>query len=115
MMLDEPLKMSFPGASVGEANQLAASLRESIQDAHSDVRAERQRENPESMDFGTTLGVLLTPEAVSALARVIAAWLSRNRGVRLEIQQPDDSVAVLTNIDSRDVPRIMQALTKQRK
>jgi hypothetical protein len=105
------LTLVFPEASTAEGNQLAVDLRDCLRDINGNVQVERLRDNPDTMDFGATLGLILGSAAVIAVAKGIAAWLARNSGVRLEIRQSDGSVAILTNLDSRDVFRIAQAIS----
>jgi hypothetical protein len=110
-MADDSLTMAFPGSSLAEGNQLAGSLRECLRDINPEVQVERQRASADTMDFGATLGLILVPAAITAIAKGIGAWLARNSGVRLEIRQDDGSVIVLSHVDSHDVPRIVRALS----
>jgi hypothetical protein len=112
-MAEDSLMMRFPDSSLAEANQLAGSLQECLRDADPDLLVERQRESADTMDFGATLGIILTPAVISAVAKVVAAWLARNNGVKLEMRQDDGSVVVLSHVDSHDVPRIMRALSRR--
>jgi hypothetical protein len=113
MMADDSFRMKFPDVSLAEANQLASSLQECLRDVDPDVQVERQRDNPDSMDFGATLGLILAPAVLSAVAKGVAKWLARNSGVKLEIRQDDGTVVVLSNVDSHDVSRIMRALSRR--
>jgi hypothetical protein len=112
MMADDSLKMTFPGASLAEGNQLAGSLQECLRDVDPALVVERERTSGDTMDFGASLGVILAPAVISAVAKGVAAWLSRNSGVRLEIRQDDGTVIVLSHVDSHDVPRIVRALSR---
>jgi len=111
-MESESLTLAFPDTSLDEGNRLAGSLQECLRDADPDVQVERQRERQETQDFGATLAVVLGSAAVTAVAKGIAAWLARNSGARLEVRQGNGSVVVLTNLDSQDVPGIVQALSR---
>jgi hypothetical protein len=112
-MAEDSLRMAFPEASLAEGNQLASSLQECLRDITPDLTVERQRTSADSMDFGATLGLILIPAAVTAVAKGIGAWLKRNSGVRLEVRQDDGTVIVLSHADSHDVAKIVQALSRR--
>ena len=70
----------------------------------------RQRERPDTQDFGASLAVVLG----TAAAKGIAAWMPRNSGVQVEIRRQGKIVMVASHLDSKDVPRIAEALSKWR-
>jgi esterase/lipase superfamily enzyme len=54
--------------------------------------------------------VIIEREAATVLAQVIATWLARNSGARIEIRHKG-KVVLITHLDTNDVPRIAQALS----
>jgi Effector Associated Constant Component 1 len=74
---------------------------------------DRQRERRDTQDFGATLAVVLGTAAVTAVAKGVAAWLAKNSGSRIEIKRKGKAVLVATHLDSHDVPRIVEALSRE--
>jgi hypothetical protein len=114
-MPQESLTISFPNATLSEGNRLAGTLANALRDADPNIAVERQRERPDTQDFGATLGVILGTAAAAALAKGIAAWLARNSGARVEIRREGEVVFVGSHLDSKDVPRIVEALSRERR
>ena len=98
-MLAESAIVTFPDASTAEGNRLANTLADALQDADPNIVVDRQRERPDTQDFGATLGVILGTAAATAVAKGIAAWLARNSGARIEIRRKGK--VVLTAHSSR--------------
>jgi len=110
-MPTEPLIFSFPSSTTAEGNRFADSLCEILRDADASVEIERQRERPDTQDFGATLAVIAGTAAATAVAKGIAAWLARNSGARLEIKRKGQTVLTLSHLDSADVAQIAKALS----
>jgi hypothetical protein len=104
--------LRFRDASMAEGNRLAGSLGNVLRDCDPSVRVERRREQSDTQDFGASLGVILGTAAANAVAKGIAAWLGRNSGVKLEIRRGDKVVLTATHLDSGDVSRIAEALSR---
>jgi hypothetical protein len=111
--MDEPFILSFSGATSAEGNQLASSLKDVLLDTDPGLTVERQRERPDTQDFGATLAIMLGTAAATAVAKGIAAWLARNSGSKLEIRHRGKLVLSATNLDSQDVPRIAEAFARK--
>jgi hypothetical protein len=111
-MANDPFTISFPGVSVAEGNRFASSLADALRDSDSSVAVERQRERPDTQDFGASLAVILGTAAVTAVAKGIEAWLARNSGAQIEIRRNDNVVLIASHLDSKDVPQIAAALSK---
>lgn len=107
----ESFIVTFPDATAAEANRLASTFADALREIDQSVVVDRQRERPDTQDFGATLAVILGTAAVTALAKGIAAWLARNSGARIEIRRHGKVVLTATHLDSKDVPRIAQALS----
>jgi hypothetical protein len=107
-MPEQEFIVTFPGISVAEANQHAASLGEIIKDIDPTITVEQRRERNDTQDFGATLVIVLGTASVTAIAKGIAGWLKRT-GTILQI---DSNGKVLAkNIDSEDLARIAEALS----
>jgi hypothetical protein len=109
-MPNAALTITFPDASMAEGNRLASTLADALRDADRNILVDRQRERPDTQDFGATLAVILGTAAATALAKGVAAWLARNSGVRIEIRRNGKLVLLANHLDSKDVPRIAEAL-----
>jgi hypothetical protein len=75
-----------------------------------DVDTEQSRTDGESQDFGATLVVILGTASVTAVARGIQAWLTRNN-VQLEISTGTGKV-IAKNIHSHDAAAIAASISK---
>jgi hypothetical protein len=106
-----PLVITFPDASAAKRNQLAESLAEALRDLNPDIEVDRKRDRPDTQDFGATLAVVLAAPAVTELARGLASWLTRNSGARIEVRRNGEIILSGTHLDSKDVPRIVAALS----
>jgi hypothetical protein len=113
-MSAEPLIISFgEEASVAEANRLSSTLAEALRDIDPSIVVNRQRERADTQDFGASLAVFVGTAAATALARGIAAWLARNGGARIEMRRNGEVLLVATHLDSKDVPRIAEVLSRK--
>lgn len=109
----EALAISFADASAAEGNRLASTLAEALRDVDPSIVVDRQRERSDTQDFGASLAVILGTTAATALAKGIGAWLARNSGARIEIRRKGKVVLVATHLDSKDIPRIAEALSSE--
>lgn len=112
-MPTDALIVSFADASTAERNRLASTLAEALRDVDPSIVVDRQRERPDTQDFGASLAIMLGTAAATALAKGIAAWLARNSGARIEIRRKGKVVLTATHLDSKDVPRIAEALSSE--
>jgi hypothetical protein len=101
--------LSFAEASPDEGNRYANDLKSSLLDLDPALNLEFRRERLDSQDFGATLAVVIGTTAANTLARGLAAWLQRNAGARITIRNSTGEL-VAEGLDSKDVPRIVQAL-----
>ena len=105
-----PLHITFPSASAAEGTKFADSLAEAIRGIGSDITVERDRDRPDKQDPGTTLTVMHATAATGAIAKGIAAWLDKHRGVSLQIRHGDSGV--ISNVDSGDSKRLIDFIEK---
>lgn len=107
-MTGSPLIISFPETTVAEANRLASGLAAAIRDSDREVRVEQRRDQPDTLDFGATLAIILGTASVTAVARGVESWLARHSGAKIQINK--DGTVIASNLDSRDAARIAEAL-----
>lgn len=110
-MPTHPLVITFPDASAAQGDQLAGSLAEALRDIDPNIEVARKRERPDTQDLGATLAVILAAPAVTELAKGIASWVARNSGARIEVRRNGEIVLSADHLDSKDVPRIVAALS----
>jgi len=109
--MPKDLLLSFADSSTADGNRFAASLAEALRDVDNSVVVNRVRERSDTQDFGASLAVVLGTAAATAIAKGIAAWLARNSGARIEIRRRGKVILVASHLDSKDVPRLAEALT----
>jgi hypothetical protein len=107
---EQTVLLSFDGADLADGNRYANNLRGFLLDLGTDVRVEKHSEMPDSQDFGSTLVLVLGTTAISTLAHGIAVWLQRNAGARIKLRTAKGEL-VAEGLDSKDVPRIVEALS----
>jgi Effector Associated Constant Component 1 len=112
-MSADAILISFANVSTAEANQLASSLAEVLRDVDPGIVVDRQRERPDTQDFGASLAVVLGTAAATAFAKGIAAWLSRNSGACVEIRCKGKPVVIASHLASKDVSRIVEVLSSE--
>jgi hypothetical protein len=112
-MQSDPLLITFADTSTAEGNRLASSLAEALRDLDPGIIVARQRERPDTQDFGASLAVILGSTVVTTVARGLVAWLSRNSGARIEIRRKGGLVLSASHLDSKDVSQIVKALSSE--
>jgi Effector Associated Constant Component 1 len=111
-MLVEPFFITFPGASMDDANRYAADLADCLKEIDQDVAVEQRRAREDTQDFGATLAIVLGTASATALARGVAAWLARHSGAKIQIST--DGTVLASNLDSRDAARIAEAFSRRK-
>jgi len=109
--------IEFPEASKPEAGNLARELKVELENSATDAGVAAQvslaKARPEAQDPGTILAVILGAKATVAIATGIALWLRRKNQGRIRLRFPDGREADISGVESRDVSKIVAALTKQ--
>ena len=105
-----PLMISFGDSTSADGNRLANSLADVLRDLDTSIHVEQVRKHAETQDFGASLAVVLGTTAVTALAKGLASWLARNSGATIEIRREGQVLMTATHLDSRDVPKLAEAL-----
>ena len=106
--------IEFPDVSSAQAGlyaeELETDLKNAIEDAGAGGTIERVRINPEALDLGTVLAVILGAKATVEIAKGIAKWLYRNNQTTIRIKAKDGREYMITNLESGDVESIIRAL-----
>ena len=110
-MPQQPFLITFPDASLAEANKYASDLAAALRELDPSLSVEQQRERSDTQDFGATLAIILGTASVTALAKGVAAWLARHSGAKIQINA--DGSVIATNLDSRDAAKIAEALARR--
>ena len=112
-MSDDPIVISFADASTAEGNRFASNLSDSLRDLDPGIVVKRQRDRPDTQDFGASLALILGTAAANSVAKGIATWLARNSGVRIEIRRKGEVVLAANHLDSKDVHRLAELLSSE--
>ncbi len=104
--------IQFENVTVGEAGVHATHLRDVLRDfQHDDDGQELEsvdlrKDSQETMDFGTTLVLVLGAPAMVVTARGIANYLTR-AGVKVKIKNGEIETV---GVDGKDVAQIVKAI-----
>jgi|JI10StandDraft_1071094.scaffolds.fasta_scaffold955305_1 hypothetical protein len=105
------IQIRFEDVPVSEANVKAEELRDAILDASHEVEVNISKDNKATMDFGSTLVLLLGAPAAVAVAKGIADYLRRAGGT---VTISADGSIETKNISGNDVASIAKALTQRK-
>jgi hypothetical protein len=108
----EPLIVTFGDVSTAEANRLAGTLADVLRDVHPSIVVRRQRQRADTQELGGGLEIILGTATLTAVAKGIAAWMGRHSGVRLKVWRNGKLVLDATNLDSKDVARTVEAISR---
>jgi hypothetical protein len=107
--MDSPdFTIDFPGLTDAECCKCAMDLAAHLRALDPTIKAQSERESEETQDPGTYIALILGAASSTAVAKGIANWLARNSGVKIDIKA--EGTIMVHNIDSRDVPKMVQAL-----
>jgi Effector Associated Constant Component 1 len=108
------VKVRFLDMEIGDAGNAARTLREQIEDEVPDVDVSIQKDNPDTMDFGATLAVVLGTPTVIALATGIAKWMALERtSIEVEVG-PERVVIKASGSVDENVARIVEAVQQSK-
>jgi hypothetical protein len=110
--METPFVITFPEASIAQANRYAADLAAAIRELDEEVQVEQKRDRQDTQDFGATLAIILGTASVTAVAKGISAWLARQSGAKIQISA--DGSVIASNLDSRDAARIAEAFSRRK-
>lgn len=101
--------LTFPDVPLETGNIFADSLADDLKGIHRSVEVMRQKERPDTMDFGATLVLVLGTAAVTEIAKGIGQWIARHKTkVRLSIGKTELTVS---DADPEAVAEIVKALS----
>jgi hypothetical protein len=101
------VEVSFVDCASDEALLFANDLENDLR-VTGNIDVSRKKDRVDSQDFGSTLVLVFGTPVAIALARAISTFLQRQSGAKIRITKSGEVVA--TNLDSRDVSRIVEAL-----
>jgi hypothetical protein len=106
------LEITFEDCTPADAAMLANNLESDLREQDPAADISREKDRPDSQDFGSTLVLVFgTPVAV-ALAKAVATFLHRHSGASIKISKAGEVIA--SNLDSRDAARIAEAFAGKR-
>jgi hypothetical protein len=95
----EDAEISFATATPADASRLAEDLARFIQTSVDGAEASVGGGSSDSMDFGTTVVLVLGTPAMIALAHGVASWIKRQGDPELVIKTKNGSVTVKGGLD----------------
>jgi hypothetical protein len=107
------LTIRFEGLSLAEAGAHARKLQQELADLQHDEEGQDVesvkvvKDSQETMDFGTTLVLILGTPAVIAVARGVANYLDRSR-TSVTIER--NGKVVMKNVRGQDIAKIIEAI-----
>ena len=108
--------IEFPDENRREAGDRAKDLKIALDNALADAVTVSDvclaKADPNAQDPGTILAVILGAKASIALATGIALWMRRKNQGRIRISYPNGAHADISGLESRDIPKIAQAISK---
>jgi hypothetical protein len=99
----------FDTMEAADAGRAAESLRRALHEVDPAIEARRVRTDPNAMDFGSALEIVLAAPAFIELARGIANWLARSHTSKVTIIA-QDGTAIVENIGARDAVNLAEKL-----
>ena len=110
-MAEDTMVLTFENVSVAEANRYAEDLRRDLLDADPSVQVQRRRYDPNSLDFGASLVLVLGAPAVVVLAKAVEKWLIRNNAASIRLEGPD-GILIAKNLDSKNAAAVLEAFRR---
>lgn len=109
--MDQPFRYTirFDDLEAANAGLAAESLRRTLQDIDPAIQAKRVRADPEALDFGTMLEVILAGPSILELAKGITNWLGRVHSSKLTVIG-SDGTTIVENISSHDAASLAEKL-----
>lgn len=118
VMDQDEYRIEFPGVQPSEANKYASELQEWLLDINPEVQIKREREEPLTQDFGSTLVLILGTEAAVAIAHGIADWLRKrhNASITVWYKGPDGEWFVVAGgIDSKNTVKLGESFAPKKR
>lgn len=111
-MADDRIFLSFPDAKLSAANQFASSLSDRLKNVDPSVQVELVKQGSGTMDFGTTVVLVLGTAAATEIAKGIAQWIARHK-TKVQLTTNTETLTV-SDADPESIAKIIQALSSKR-
>ena len=108
--MDKTLVISFDETTEAEANILAQSLQQFLEFTESQS-CQLVKEDPDTMDQGTLLMLVLQTGAVLSIARGISVWLRKNQDKKITIKTQDGEIDA-SGLSSDDIKGILDKINR---
>jgi hypothetical protein len=106
-MSEQVVSIVFETKSMAEDGRLAANLADHIRQTLPETRLKLDRNDPNTMDLGTTLSLVLAAPAAVALAKGIADWMRRQAAPKLVIITDKGRIEVAGDLPADDKREII--------
>ena len=104
--------ITFDDVSAAQASRYAEELREFLLDASPEIKVQRKRDNTHTLDFGSTLVLVLGTPAAAAAVTAIGNWLALRNQASLTIKRANEEI-VVQNITSKKAAELAQMLVNK--
>lgn len=104
------LEIRIGGVSQAEAGAYADELRRYLLDQAPEIEVERVRTDPDALDFGAGLAVILATPAIVAVARGLQQWLARRTSSKVVVQVDSKKLEV-DGIRARDAAALAREMS----
>lgn len=109
--MNHEFEITFSHCDSVEAGILAQELEHELADACPESKITRRKSRSDTLDFGSTLVLVLGAPATIIAAKAIQSFLNRNSGARLTLWC--DGTVYAENLSSRDAVKIAEAFAKK--
>ena len=96
----ETLEIGFPNASASDAGRMAEDLAGYVRQQAPEAKAELRQSDPNAMDLGATVALVLGTPALVALARGLADWIKRQGDPDIVIKTKKGEIVVRGPLDA---------------
>jgi membrane-associated two-gene conflict system component 1 (EACC1) len=106
--MDERFEINVQGSDPANSQVLATELASALRLISPMVQVERIKDSDQTMDLGAVVGVVVASGAAAALARGVAAWLSKRQGAEISVSK--DGIIQARGLNSTDAVRVAQII-----
>ena len=107
-MSDISVTFLVDGETGAKANKFTDSLQQSLANISEDGIVSRIKEDQTTLDFGTTLAVVIGSQFAVQLAKALQAWLTKHPTAQVTVKK--DGTVIARNIYPKDVPEVVRML-----
>lgn len=98
--MTDSLEFTFPEANVADAGRLVDDLEQHLHELDITGKTSVSRASVDAMDLGTVLIAVLGTCSVTALARGLAAWISKNGDPAIRIKRGKDEIIIQSGLSA---------------